>query len=135
MAEKIVEGNCRLAIQDYIFSVCNKYLAPEQILLPEGYLKTGRFITKDYLVDPSLYEVGDIVYAERIRGGSLNAIERGRQTYATDDNWIISLHTAVFTGDKQIYHATSVEGKTCVWDMDKFQRYYRIVAVKRIITR
>jgi len=127
-------GNCRRAIQDYLYCKFGLYLEPEKILLPEGYLKTGTFITRDEIIDFSLYKPGDIIYAEKIRDKNNKVINKGKSFFKTGNEWIVSLHSAIFVDDNLIYHATAITEQTCYWSVGKFKNYYKIVAVKRVIT-
>lgn len=126
-------GNCRRAIQDYLYTVHGLFLKPEQILLPEGYISTGIFITKNGVFDISLYKPGDIIYAERFKDKNNKSIYKERKYFKTEDKWIIALHSAVFVDLNTVYHATAITGETCMWDFAKFNKYYRIVAVKRVL--
>ncbi len=130
---KFVSGNCRRAIQDYLYFVHGLYLNPKQILLPEGYLKTGSFITRNGAFDITLYKPGDILYAERIRGKNNKPIQLNRNCFETENEWIVTLHSAIFISKNSVYHATAVTGKTCVWDLKTFGTYYKPIAVKRVL--
>lgn len=126
-------GNCRRAVQDYLFCKHKLYLSPEQILLPNGYHHTGNFITKDCRIDFSLYKSGDIIYAERIKDKEGENVDKSRQQFATENDWITHLHSAIYIDPHSIYHATAIQGETCMWSIDKFNIYYKIIAVKRVL--
>lgn len=130
---KFTVGNCRRAIQDYLFSVHGLYLKPEQILLPDGYTHTGIFITKNGEFDLSLYLPGDIIYAERIKDKKDKKANKSIENIKTENERIINLHSAIFIDRNSIYHATAFSGGTCVWNLEKFNKYYNVVAVKRIV--
>lgn len=142
---QIKKGNCRLAVQDYFFTVHGLYLEPKQILLPGAYRRTGKFIKQfsGKLADfRKKLKKGDVVYAERKRLGK-NKEKKGR---------IRRLHTAVYVdkidaktefmpnGERPVkatygvWHATRVSGRSCFWPTVKFLRYYQPVAAKRIVT-
>ncbi|MFA5987545.1 MAG: hypothetical protein WC797_02760 [Candidatus Paceibacterota bacterium] len=128
-------GNCRRAVQYYIWKNRGKFLRPEQILCPVGYYETGTFITKN----PNTFSFdtlhkGDIIYAEAIRNKRNEQVDKSELTFRSKDEYIISLHTALFTGEKhkEIWHATAVEGKSCFWTKEIFLQYYRPVAAKRV---
>lgn len=114
------ELNCRLAVQYYLYALHNIYLAPHEILLPRSYLKTGRFISNHYTLQPNLYQPGDIIFAYR-------------RTIPQDRRQLINIHTAVFTTNNKIYHSTSIIGRDTIWSMKTFSKYYEIFAVKRVI--
>lgn len=126
-------GNCRRAIQDYLFRVHHTYVPAENILLPHGYTSVGTFITKDGIVDISSYQKGDIIYAEKVRNKSGKEIYRSKDCFSNETDWIISLHSAIFVNKNTIYHATSIEGGTCTWSYKKFTQFYKIVSVKRVL--
>ena len=126
-------GNCRRAIQDYLYCIHGLYLTPDQVLLPEGFVHTGEFITRDEFVDWALYQPGDIIYAERIQDKEHRAIDRSRTTYDSDEAWMVQLHSAIYMGSDTVYHATAITGETCFWSIPKFLEYYKIIAVKRVL--
>lgn len=130
---KYTTGNCRRALQDYLYFVCGYFLNPEQILLPDAYHKTGNFITDHGIVDFSLYKPGDIVYSQRLKDKNNHPVKNNRADFDSDDQWIYHFHSAVYIGDHSVYHATSVTDDTCVWNLNKFSEYYKIIAVKRIL--
>lgn len=133
---KITSGNCRLAVQDYFFSVHNLYLKPKDILLPFAYHKIGYFVD---LFD----KAGDIIYAEKLRNN---------KSFKNGDEKILHFHTAIFlgklnktilsflpfksnikTGTSVIWHSSFIAGGTDIWPLDKFLYYYKPVAAKRIL--
>ncbi|MEI6532681.1 MAG: hypothetical protein WCO06_02475 [Candidatus Roizmanbacteria bacterium] len=126
-------GNCRRAIQDYLYFTHNLFLQPEHVLFPNGYLNTGKFITSNEVVDLSLYNQGDIIYAERIKDKKNNQIIRSPEQFMTQEDYLINLHTAIFINADTIYHATSITGETCIWNINLFFNYYKIIAVKRVL--
>jgi hypothetical protein len=128
-------GNCRRVVQYYTLLKKKIFLRPEEVLCPEAYNETGIFIineseefTISKLVD------GDVIYAEKIRSKDGESINKNLKTFINRDDYIISLHTAIFTGEKhkEIWHATAIEGSSCFWSLEKFLDYYHPVAVKRI---
>ena len=122
---KFTTGNCRRAIQDYFYTVNNLYLSPSEILLPDAYCNTGKFITKNGMVYFNLYKSGDIIYAERIKNKKNN--------FKSEKERIYHFHSAIYLGDNKIYHATTITKETCIWNMEQFNQYYKIIAVKRIL--
>jgi len=128
-------GNCRRAVQYYTWKNRKKFLKPEQVLCPAGYYETGIFVASgptDFTFET--LEKGDIIYAEAIRNKHGEKVDKTEKAFPTKDEYIISLHTALFTGekDKEIWHATAVEGKSCVWSKERFLAYYLPVAAKRL---
>ncbi|NVN96525.1 MAG: hypothetical protein HXX18_14715 [Bacteroidetes bacterium] len=128
-------GNCRRVVQYYTFLKKKIFLKPEEVLCPEAYNNTGIFIINENeefsiskLID------GDIIYAEKIRNKEGELIDKSLKTFPSKDDYIISLHTAIFTGEKnkEIWHATAIEGSSCTWSLEKFLNYYLPIAVKRI---
>lgn len=133
---KIKSGNCRLAIQLFFFYNFNTYLAPEKILLPQAFYQTGNFVFKENEpIDFSLLKQGDIIYAEQIKNKSLKIIDKSKGKYQNFDDYLFNLHTAIYLDNQKIYHATYIEGKSCVWSLKKFFTYYKIIAVKRLKLR
>jgi len=128
-------GNCRRVVQYYTYLKKKIFLKPNEVLCPEAYYETGAFIIEEGQ-DFSISNLidGDIIYAEKIRNKEGNLIDKSIETFATKDDYIISLHTAIFTGekDKEIWHATAIEGSSCFWSLEKFLNYYKPIAVKRI---
>lgn len=133
---KITSGNCRLAVQDYFFSVHNLYLKPKDILLPFAYHKVGCFVD---LFD----QAGDIIYAEKLRDN---------KSFKNEDERILHFHTAIFlgklnktilsslpfksnikTGTLVVWHASCIANGTDIWPVEKFLNYYRVVAAKRVL--
>ena len=128
-------GNCRRSVQLYIYNLKGLFLKPEQILCPEAYKETGHFVSGndtefsfENLVD------GDIVYAEGLKNKHGEPVDKSLPTFETKDEYLISLHTALLTGEKgkEIWHATAVEGGSCYWPLEKFLSFYKPVAAKRI---
>ena len=129
------EGNCRRAVQYFLFKEKNIFLKPEQVLCPDAYHQTGEFVMRagESLKTETLLP-GDIIYAEKIRDKEDKVVDKSPKTFPTEDDYIISLHTALFTGekDKEIWHATAIEGRSCLWSLDKFLHFYKILSIKRI---
>ncbi|MFA6094633.1 MAG: hypothetical protein WC757_01980 [Candidatus Paceibacterota bacterium] len=128
-------GNCRRAVQLYLFEKKKIFLKPEEVLCPESYEKTGIFVTgKDFDFSFNSLIDGDVIYAERIRNKEGRMIDKSPQTFSTNNEYLISLHTALFTGEKgkEIWQATFVEGSSCFWSLEKFLYYYRPICAKRI---
>jgi len=127
---KIEVGNCRLAVQAYLYYCHHTFLKPSQVLLPNGYFDTGEFVTKDNIIDFRKYKIGDVIYAERLVDKDGKKVEK-----KDNEDKIVGLHSAIYIGKNNIFHATMFEGRTCVWNVEKFVKYYKIVAVKRILRK
>ncbi len=128
-------GNCRRAVQYYIYKKRKIFLKQEQVLCPNAYYNTGSFIMdqgQDFL-PASLFD-SDIIYAEKIRNKEGKIIKKNLETFSINDDYVISLHTALFTGEegKEIWHATSIHGSSCYWSLEKFLYFYKPIAVKRV---
>lgn len=129
------EGNCRRALQLYFLLERDLFLKPEQVLCPAAYHETGEFVfKKGENIDFIKLRVGDIIYAEKILGKDGNHIDKGESKFKNLDDYIVSLHTVIYAGEfgKEIWHATSIEGGSCFWPLEKFLHFYRPVAAKRI---
>ena len=150
----IYEGNCRLALQDFFLVFSNTYFEPHALLNPEGYRRTGFFLKRGYSDDffKSL-TTGSVIYAEKIRNRKSEPVDKSVKQFDTEEVYIVALHTAVYLrniGDRErsmfpseiaigfsdkpaIWHATALEGSTCLWDIDKFLRYYKPIAAKQFV--
>lgn len=129
------EGNCRRAVQYYLHERSGVFLAPEQVLCPAGYDSTGVFVTGHDR--PFSFESlcdGDVMYLEKIRGKDGRPVDATAGTFPTRDEYIIALHTALFTGipGAEIWHATAIVGRSCTWDIPTLLSYYKPIAAKRI---
>lgn len=125
-SESFPEGNCRLAIQYYLYKVHGKYFYPCLILNPRGFLKTGKFIVKEGKFDDNSFltlKEGDVIYAEN--KDSKNKLER--------NDWIISLHSAIYKGNKKIWHSSRKAGGSAIWGISEFLKFYKPIATKRFI--
>jgi hypothetical protein len=139
MNDNFEGGNCRLAVQIFLYQVKGIFIPPEEILAPYSFLHLGSFVYKaesGIELAASSLEKGDIIFAQRIKNSAGESINRDPESYKTTEDWIISLHTAVIADNEngiQIWHATAIENGTCFWTLEKFQEYYKVVAVKRIL--
>lgn len=130
------KGNCRRMLQLYFFKIHQIFLTPEQILCPKAYYETGDFVfTNEERIDFAQLQKSDIIYSERIRDKNGNPINKKVDAFANIDDYITALHTAIYTAtpNQEILHATSIEGKSCQWSLEKFTYFYRPIAVKRIL--
>lgn len=128
-------GNCRIAVQLYTFLNSGIFLRPEQVLCPAAYEETGRFVIDSNMVFSfELLTEGDVIYAEKIRNKKGEEVDKSEPVFSSQEKYIISLHTALYTGekDREIWHATSLEGGSCYWSLEKFLHFYKPVAAKRI---
>lgn len=129
------EGNCRRAVQLYIFGKKKIFLKPEEVLCPAAYNETGTFvIPKDQKFSFESLVEGDIIYSEKIRNKQGEGVDKSDKTFLSLDEYIISLHTALYTGekDREIWHATAIEGCSCFWSLEQFLHFYKPIAAKRV---
>lgn len=145
LKSKIIFGNCRLAVQDYLYSIHGIYLKPEDILLPYAYYKVGTF------VEP-FKKAGDIIYAENFRNKKGEVIYREKSSFKNEDEWILHFHTAIYLGKMSeriantlpfqcdirkgtpvVWHSSFVAGGTAIWPLKKFLHYYKPVTAKRVV--
>lgn len=124
-------GNCRYAVQWYFFHMHQIVLPPEDCLNPRLYRSVGTFVKAG---DAKRLQTGNIVFAEKTRGQNGEPLDRSRDHFASEDEWIIALHTAIAIGDDRFWHATALADGSCVWDFATFTRSYKIVAAKRVLT-
>lgn len=146
-------GNCRRALQDFFYKRHGLFLAPQEIYIPESYEHTGAFvIAEQEPFDLAKLKEGDVIYAQKLRSKSDRPLVLGPEMYDSRDEWLFSLHNAVYLGtisddpksllpegisyDPQIpyvWHATVVAGGTALWDWPTFAHYYAPVSAKRLI--
>jgi hypothetical protein len=129
--ERPTVGNCRYAVQWYFFHAHQIALPPEDCLNPRLYRSIGTFTD---VGDAKNLQIGDIVFAEKTRGRNGELVDRGRDYFASEDEWIIALHTAIAIGDDRLWHATALADGSCIWDFATFTRSYKIVAARRVLT-
>lgn len=125
--DEFKEGNCRLALQYYFYKIHKKFYKSELLLNPREFNKVGKFIINegDFNKDSlNLIREGDIIYADKIRKEDID-IDR--------KNWIIRLHTAIYCGDNKIYHSSLIDYGSNFWTFNKFIKYYKPIAVKRVL--
>ncbi len=148
--QDILEGNCRLALQDYFLVFHDKIFIESELLNPEAYLHTGRFLKKSPGRD--FFEglpTGTVIYAERVRSKDGSRAAKTLADFSSMEDYLVSLHSAIFieavtaevlgklpieivcldTGPA-IWHATFIQGRTCLWRLEEFSLYYRPVAAK-----
>lgn len=130
------KGNCRLAIQLYFYNLYNIRLKANETLCPESYYNLGKIVEiyEDFF---SCLQAGDIIFAERIRGKNNQLIDRARESFDSENEWVVALHTAIYIGESnkegQIWHATSIANSTCFWSKEEFLYYYKPVLARRIL--
>lgn len=142
---KIVSGNCRLAVQDYFCSIYNLYLKAKDILLPYAFYEVGKFVKP-------FEKSGDIIYAEKLRNIKGETIYKNKESFKSEDKWIMHFHSAIYLGKMNkkildllpfnsdiklntpvIWHCSFISGSTDIWPLKKFLYYYKPVAAKRIL--
>jgi hypothetical protein len=131
----LTRGNCRLAIQYYFFKKHNYFLSPEDAICPRLYHAVGEKISLDKKHN---LKTGDVILAHRVKNKNGKPIDRSPDYFKNEQDWIIALHSAIFLGQnlkKPIWHATSIDGKTSYWTIEKFLYYYRPILAKRIISQ
>ncbi len=128
-------GNCRRAVQFYIYKQQGIFLRPGQVLCPKAYDETGDFVSKigQAFSFASLVD-GDIIYAESIRNKDGQEINKGPITFKSLADYLTALHTAIYTkqSGQEIWHPTLIDNKSAYWPLEKFLHFYRPVAAKRI---
>lgn len=146
-------GNCRRAIQDFIYKRYGRFFAPEEIYIPQSYHSVGSFVIPEaspFSLEP--LREGDIIYARKRMSKSGRPLNTEPEQYDSKDEWLFSLHNAVYLGTltdetkkllpksvapvegvPYVWHATVVTGGTALWDWDTFARYYVPVSAKRFV--
>lgn len=134
------EGNCRFALQLYFYRIHKKFFERDEIYLPGGYKMIGEFIFKEEPIKFELLKSGDILYAQNWRNKAGKLLDKGIENYKDKDEWLYYLHSAIYIGkineksDKlYIWHATNIDGGPTLWDLDKFQYYYKPISAKRVL--
>ncbi|MCD4762268.1 hypothetical protein K8R32_04905 [bacterium] len=131
---KIKQGNCRLAIQLYFYKNHEKYFKPKDILNPYGYKNTGKFIFgPEQKIDFSKLRKGDVIYAQRKINKKGEKISRDKKDFKNEDEWILNFHTAIYLGNNKIYHSTIFEENSCVWTLNKFNKFFKPIAIKKFL--
>lgn len=134
---KAQAGNCRFALQVYFYSVHGLFLKKDQIYLPGGYKTIGRFIFEEEAIDFNRLCSGDIVYAQNLRNKRNELLNKNPEQYASKDEWLYYLHSAIYIGKidglHYLWHATNIEGGPVVWQLEKFQHYYKPISAKRVL--
>ncbi len=126
--ENFTEGNCRLALQYYFYKIHNKFYRSDLLLNPKAFNKIGKFIIKEGDFNENslnLLSEGDIIYANRIGRDNKKLSRR---------DWITRLHTAIYCGDNKIYHSSLIDNGSGIWTFNKFIKYYKPIAAKRILS-
>src|SRR3989344_3789963 len=151
ISEPTNEGNCRFALQDFFFVLHKRYFEECELLNPAGYLHTGSFLKKEYANDFfDNLPTGAVIYAEKTRNRKNELVDNTAKKFESEDDYIIALHSAIYikniderilsklpseisagkSSAPAIWHATAVEGATCLWDIDKFLHYYKPIVAK-----
>jgi hypothetical protein len=128
--------NCRRAVQYFVYDKKKIFLSSDQVLCPFAYNEVWMFIVNKWqYFSFSNLNCWDIIYAEKIKNKEWQKIDKGLETFDNEDDYVISLHTALFNWApwKEIWHATSIEGSSCYWSLEKFLNFYNPIAAKRIV--
>lgn len=153
LARGFATGNCRRALQDFMHVRHGRFFLPEQIYIPESYDAHGIFVHQEgEEVAPAKLQEGDVIYAQKRRSKSGRPVEAGPEQYDSRDEWLFSLHNAVYVGAVEedmkqllpadatvlpgvhyVWHATIVANGTALWDWDRFTHYYAPVSAKRFL--
>lgn len=146
-------GDCRRALQDFILKRYGRFLAPAQIYIPESYDSFGSFgIREGEPFATKALAAGDIIYAQKRRSKSDRPLSMGPDMFDSRDEWLFSLHNAVYMGALSdelsallpegtsfepqvpyVWHASVVADGTVLWDWDTFTHYYAPVSAKRFV--
>lgn len=150
VAETFSHGNCRLAVQYFLFKGYGIYLGADDILLPRAYDAVGEFVFKEEPIDRAVLRCGDILYAENRLNRNGEPMKRSRDAYPDRESWVLFFHSAIFLGPLTpalepllpqgdypagdlVWHSTAVDGGACIWPYAKFEHYYRPVSAKRVL--
>jgi hypothetical protein len=131
-------GNCRRAIQYYMFTIYGVFLSAQECLYPDVFWVTGEFVVSvGEAVSFMKLKPGDLIFAQR---NSVNQPRKGSPACAVpsfDGDVLKSLHTAIFTGilGSEIWHSSKVWKGSCYTSKSTFLRFYQPIAVKRILDK
>ena len=148
---QISEGNCRLAVQDYFYTIYGIYLDRNEIVLPEAKNK-GILIENDGKIDflDNIREE-DIIYGEKIKTSTGERVNLSEKRIINENEWLTGLHMGVYLGVQPsevlsslsynemdmkkpvIWHSSFISKGTSLWSVDKFCEYYKPVFARRII--
>jgi hypothetical protein len=95
---------------------------------------------------------GAVIYGEKVRTKDGRPAAKTLADFPSMEDYLVSLHSAIFIqaittevlsklpigigclkAGAAIWHATSIEGGTCLWPLEKFLSYYGPVAAKSFI--
>jgi hypothetical protein len=146
-------GNCRLALQEFFLVFVGSYFTEAELLNPQGYLSTGQFLKEGVQAD--FFDglpFGAVIYGEIIRNKYGEEVDRSLSAFETREDYLVRLHTAIYIpalqepmlgrfprgtsgtlGEPAIWHATAIEGRSCLWTVEKFLKFYLPVAAKKFI--
>jgi hypothetical protein len=152
LRQELSEGNCRLAVQDYYFTLHGIYLGSPDIVPPEAFKSPGIFINDMQNDEDEFFtslKAGDIIYAEKYRDSSGRKFKSVRMTEAErmikfhmgvylgilNDDLLSRLPNIDYTerGKPIIWHSSYISRGTDVWTKDKFCYYYQPIIAKRIL--
>ena len=148
---EISEGNCRLAVQDYFYTIYGIYLNENEIILPEAEDKGILMENNDIDIFLKNLKEGDIFYGEKIKTSKGRRVNLGEKRIANENEWLTNLHMGIYLGiqpsevlkslsynemdmDKPVvWHSSFISKGTSLWSIDKFCEYYKPVFIRRII--
>jgi len=134
------EGNCRFALQLYFYRIHEIFFQKDEIYLPGGYKVLGEFVYKEEPIDFNKLKAGDILYAQNLLNKEGKKVDKSLERYKDKDEWLYYLHSAIYIGkiddgtdNFYVWHATHIDGGPTLWTLEKFERYYKTVSVKRVL--
>jgi hypothetical protein len=115
----------------------------------EAYAAMKRSDSDDFFAG---LPTGAVIYAERVRAKDGSRTAKTLSGFPSMGDYLVSLHSAIFiqaitdevlrklpvgivclNAGSAIWHATSIEGGTCLWPLEKFLLYYKPLAAKSFI--
>ncbi|MFA6185388.1 MAG: hypothetical protein WCT51_02900 [Candidatus Shapirobacteria bacterium] len=137
---EIVEGNCRLAVQDYFYINHDLYLGRKDLILSKEMVNGFDVIkNQDNIGDFfSRLKEGDIVYADNLRNSFGNELKPRSEKFPNEEERLLNLHLGVYLdrlNQPTIWHSSFISKGTVLWSIDEFCYYYKPFIARRIINQ
>jgi len=135
LQEEIAKGNCRLAVQDYFYTIHDLYLDKEEVILSGKMISETDVIKNQGNIGEffSRLKKGDVVYADKRRNSQGEELEPGSEKFKTEEERLLNLHLGIYLENPPtIWHSSFISKGTALWPIDKFCYYYKPFVARRI---